>query len=148
MSFYPGAKIGVIGPNGAGSRPCSKVMAGIDRDIQGDVWLDPDARVGYLAQEPDLDNDKTVRENIEQGVAEIRGLLDRFEEVSAKFAEELTDDEMEKVIEEQTALQDKIDAADAWSIDQTVDVAMDGCACLQATARWRTCPEARSVAWR
>jgi len=125
LSFYPGAKIGVIGPNGAGKSTLLKVMAGIDKDIQGDVWLDPDARVGYLAQEPDLDETKTVRENIEQGVGEIRALLDRFEEVSARFAEELSDEEMDKVIEEQTALQDKIDAADAWSIDQTVDVAME-----------------------
>ncbi|MEO0600257.1 MAG: energy-dependent translational throttle protein EttA [Myxococcota bacterium] len=125
LSFYPGAKIGVIGPNGAGKSTLLKVMGGLDQDIQGDVWLDPDARVGYLAQEPELDDSKTVRENIEMGVSEIRALLDRFEAVSAKFAEELTDDEMDKVIEEQSALQDKIDAADAWSIDQTVDVAME-----------------------
>ncbi|MEN0061909.1 MAG: energy-dependent translational throttle protein EttA [Myxococcota bacterium] len=125
LSFYPGAKIGVIGPNGAGKSTILKVMAGIDEDIQGHTWIDPDARVGYLAQEPELDPNKDVRGNIEEGVAEIRGLLDRFEAVSARFAEELTDDEMEKVIEEQSALQDKIDATDAWSIDQTVDIAMD-----------------------
>ena len=125
LSFYPGAKIGVIGPNGAGKSTLLKIMAGIDDDIQGRTWVDPDATVGYLPQEPALDPDLTVRGNIEQGVSEIRALLDRYEAVSARFAEELTDEEMDKVIEEQGALQDKIDAAGAWDIDRTVDIAMD-----------------------
>ena len=125
LSFYPGAKIGVIGPNGAGKSTLLKVMAGVDDDVQGHTWVDPDATIGYLPQEPDLDPDKTVRENIEEGVAQVRGLLDRYEEVSAKFAEELSDDEMNKVIEEQAELQDKIDAVNAWEIDRTVDIAMD-----------------------
>ncbi|HHO51632.1 MAG TPA: energy-dependent translational throttle protein EttA [Deltaproteobacteria bacterium] len=125
LSFYPKAKIGVIGPNGAGKSTLLKVMAGIDTDVQGRTWIDPDATVGYLPQEPELDEAKTVRGNIEEGVAEIRALLDRYEAVSARFAEELTDAEMDKVIEEQSTLQDKIDAVNAWEIDRTVDIAME-----------------------
>ncbi|MBX2797847.1 MAG: energy-dependent translational throttle protein EttA [Myxococcales bacterium] len=125
LSFYPGAKIGVIGPNGAGKSTLLKVMAGIDTDVMGRTWIDPDATVGYLPQEPELDPTKTVRQNIEEGVAEVRGLLDKYEAVTARFDEELTDDEMNKVIDEQAALQDKIDAINAWEVDRTVDIAMD-----------------------
>ena len=125
LSFYPGAKIGVIGPNGAGKSTLIKVMAGLDTDVQGRTWIDPDAQVGYLPQEPDLDPSKTVRGNIEEGVAGIRALLDEYEAVSARFAEELSDDEMNKVIDQQGELQDKIDAVNAWELDRTVDIAMD-----------------------
>ena len=125
LSFFPGAKIGVIGPNGSGKSTILRIMAGVDTDYDGHTWVDPDAKVGYLAQEPELDPKLNVRENIELGVAEIRGLLQRFEEVSARFAEELSDDEMDRVIEEQTLLQDKIDATNAWEIDRTVEIAMD-----------------------
>ena len=125
LSFYPGAKIGVIGPNGAGKSTLIKVMAGIDTDVQGHTWIDPDASVGYLPQEPDLNPEKTVRGNIEEGVGEVRALLDRYEAVNARFAEELTDDEMDKVLQEQGELQDKIDATNAWDLDRTVDIAMD-----------------------
>ncbi|MEQ1502016.1 MAG: energy-dependent translational throttle protein EttA [Myxococcota bacterium] len=125
LSFYPGAKIGVIGPNGAGKSTLLKIMAGLDTNIDGTVWVDPQARVGYLAQEPELDPTKTVRQNIELGLGEIRGLLDAYEKVSARFADELSDDEMQKVIDEQARLQDRIDATNAWEIDRTVDIAMD-----------------------
>ncbi|MCA9570562.1 MAG: energy-dependent translational throttle protein EttA, partial [Myxococcales bacterium] len=125
LSFYPDAKIGIIGHNGAGKSTLMRVMAGIDQDYQGHCWIDPDAKVGYLPQEPQLDETKTVRENIELGLGEWRALLDRFEAVSAKFAEELSDEEMDKVIEEQAVLQDKIDAAGAWDIDRTVEIAME-----------------------
>jgi len=125
LSFFPGAKIGVIGPNGSGKSTILKVMAGIDDAYQGHTWVDPDAKVGYLEQEPQLDESLDVRGNIELGVAETRKLLEDFETVSARFAEELTDDEMDKVIEQQSALQDKIDAANAWDIDRTVEIAMD-----------------------
>ena len=125
LSFYPGAKIGVIGPNGAGKSTVLRVMAGIDTEHDGRTWIDPDAKVGFLAQEPELDETKNVRENIEMGVGELRNLLVEFEKVSERFAEELTDDEMNEVIEQQGALQDKIDAANAWDIDRTVEIAMD-----------------------
>jgi len=125
LSFYPDAKIGIIGHNGAGKSTLLRIMAGLDDEFQGRAWIDPNAKVGYLSQEPELDESKTVRENIEAGLSEWRALLDAFEAVSARFAEELTDDEMDKVIEEQGALQDKIDAAGAWDIDRTVEIAME-----------------------
>jgi ATP-binding cassette ChvD family protein len=125
LSFFPGAKIGVIGPNGSGKSTILKVMAGVDQHYQGRTWIDPSAKVGYLEQEPQLDPSLDVRGNIELGVSETRKLLQDFEDVSARFAEELTDEEMDKVIEQQAALQDKIDAANAWDIDRTVEIAMD-----------------------
>ncbi len=125
LSFYPGAKIGVIGPNGAGKSTVLRIMAGVDSDYLGHTWIDPDATVGYLPQEPQLDLTKNVRENIELGVAETRSLLDEFERVSARFEEELSDDEMDALIEEQGRIQDAIDAADAWDIDRSVEIAMD-----------------------
>jgi len=125
LSFYPGAKIGVIGPNGSGKSTILKVMAGVDDAYQGHTWIDPTAKVGYLEQEPELDPTLDVRGNIDLGVAETRQLLEDFETVSARFAEELTDEEMDKVIEQQGALQDKIDAANAWDLDRTVEIAMD-----------------------
>ncbi|TNE84451.1 MAG: energy-dependent translational throttle protein EttA [Deltaproteobacteria bacterium] len=125
LSFYPGAKIGVIGHNGAGKSTLLKIMAGLDEDIQGDVWIDPSATVGYLSQEPQLDESLDVRGNIELALKDQRDLLERFEEVSARFADELTDEEMDKLIEEQGTLQDKIDALNAWELDRTVDIAMD-----------------------
>ncbi len=125
LSFFPGAKIGVIGPNGSGKSTLLKIMAGIDDQIQGQTWIDPDARVGYLEQEPQLNPEKTVRENIEEAVAETRQLLIDFEAVSARFAEELSDEEMDKVIEQQARLQDRIDAVNAWDVDRQVEIAMD-----------------------
>lgn len=125
LSFYPGAKIGIIGTNGAGKSTLLKIMAGIDDEYEGEGWIDPSATVGYLAQEPQLDNNLNVRENIELGVKPIRDLLDEFEQVSAKFAEEMTDEQMDKLIEHQGVLQDKIDAIDAWEIDRTIEIAMD-----------------------
>ena len=125
LSFYPGAKIGVIGHNGAGKSTLLRIMAGLDANHQGSTWIDPDATVGYLPQEPELDATKNVRQNIEEGVAETRALLERFEAVSERFAEELSDEEMDALIEEQGQLQDAIDAANAWDIDRTVEIAMD-----------------------
>ncbi|MFP4601246.1 MAG: energy-dependent translational throttle protein EttA [Persicimonas sp.] len=124
LSFFPGAKIGVVGPNGAGKSTLLRIMAGIDTDVNGETWVDPDANVGFLPQEPNLDPKLTVRENVEQGVAGVRALLDRYEEVSAQFAE-VGPDEMDKLIAEQADLQDKIEAVDGWNLDRTLDVAMD-----------------------
>ncbi|MBT3219223.1 MAG: energy-dependent translational throttle protein EttA [Proteobacteria bacterium] len=125
LSFYPGAKIGVIGPNGSGKTSVIRVMAGVDKDFEGHTWIDPDAKVGYLAQEPHLDTNLTVKENIELGVHKQRQLLDRYEEVSELFADEMTDDEMEALINEQAEIQDQIDAGNLWDLDRMVEIAMD-----------------------
>ncbi len=125
LSFYPGAKIGVIGVNGSGKSTLLKIMAGIDEDFLGHAWRDPGARVGYLPQEPQLDDTLDVRGNIELAVKETRDLLNAYEACSARFAEELTDDEMDKLIEEQSRLQDEIDASNAWELDRQLDIAMD-----------------------
>jgi len=129
LSFYPGAKIGVLGLNGAGKSTLLKVMAGLDDEIVGEAWAADGFKIGFLPQEPDLDPEKDVAGNVLEGVSETKALLDRFEEVSARFAEELSDDEMNAVIEEQAEIQEKIEAADGWNLDRTVDVAMDALRC-------------------
>jgi len=125
LAFLPGAKIGVLGPNGAGKSSLLRIMAGVDKDFLGEAQAADGIKIGYLPQEPQLDPAKDVLGNVEEGVAEIRGLLDRFNEVSARFAEELSDDEMNALLEEQAKLQDKIDAANAWELDRTLEIAMD-----------------------
>ncbi|TMA35085.1 MAG: energy-dependent translational throttle protein EttA [Deltaproteobacteria bacterium] len=125
LAFFPGAKIGVLGANGAGKSSLLRIMAGLDDDHLGEARPTPGVRVGHLAQEPALDPDKTVREVVEEGVGETRALLARFEEISAKFAEPLEDDEMNALLEEQAVLQDAIDAKGAWELDRTLDVAME-----------------------
>jgi energy-dependent translational throttle protein EttA len=129
LSFLPGAKIGVLGVNGAGKSTLLKIMAGIDKEYGGEAWAAEGVKVGYLSQEPHLDPAKDVLGNVMEGVAPTKALLDRFNEVSAKFAEELTDDEMNDLIAEQADLQEKIDAADAWDLDRKVDIAMDALRC-------------------
>ena len=125
LSFLPGAKIGVLGPNGAGKSTLLRIMAGLDEPSNGEARLAPGATVGYLPQEPELDPAKDVRGNVEDGVAEQRGLLDRFNEISAKFAEPMSDAEMQALLEEQGEVQDRIDRTDAWSLDRMLDIAMD-----------------------
>ncbi|MBM3218770.1 MAG: energy-dependent translational throttle protein EttA [Candidatus Rokubacteria bacterium] len=125
LSFFHGAKIGVLGANGAGKSSLLRIMAGADDDFLGEARPADGLRVGFLPQEPSLDPKKDVRGNVEDGVAATRGLLTRFEEVSAKLGEPLSDDQMEKLLEEQAALQDKIDAVNAWDLDRTVELAMD-----------------------
>src|SRR5216110_2335286 len=125
LSFFHGAKIGVLGANGAGKSTLLRIMAGVDTDILGEAFPAAGLRVGYLSQEPQLDSAKDVRANVEDGVSETRALLTRFEEVSAKLGEPLESDEMEKLLDEQARLQDKIDAANAWDLDRTVEMAMD-----------------------
>jgi len=129
LSFLPGAKIGVLGLNGAGKSTLLKVMAGLDQDISGEAWPAKGISIGYLRQEPELDESKDVLGNVMDGVAETQALLDRFNEVSARFAEELSDDEMNDLITEQAELQEKIDAADAWDLDRKVEIAMDALRC-------------------
>ena len=125
LAFLPGAKIGVLGANGAGKSSLLKIMALIDTDFQGEAKPASGIRVGYLPQEPELDESKDVLGNVEEGVAETRALLRRFEEVSARFGEPLDDDEMGALLEEQSKLQDQIDAIDAWELDRTLEVAME-----------------------
>ena len=129
LSFLPGAKIGVLGANGAGKSTLLKIMAGIDKDFTGEAWAAEGAKVGYLAQEPVLDPSKDVLGNVMDGVAETKALLDRFEVVSAKFAEELSDDEMNAAIAEQAELQEKIDAVEGWDLQRTCEIAMDALRC-------------------
>src|SRR5688572_23679631 len=129
LSFYPGAKIGVLGNNGAGKSTLLRIMAGVDKDFLGEAWPAPGLRIGYLAQEPQLDPKKTVKENVEEGVSETRKLLARFEEVSMKLGEDMSPEKMEKLLEEQGRLQDQIEAANAWELDHTVDMAMDALRC-------------------
>ncbi|HVM19289.1 MAG TPA: energy-dependent translational throttle protein EttA [Egibacteraceae bacterium] len=125
LSFYPGAKIGVIGPNGAGKSTLLRIMAGVDTEFEGEAWAAQGVTVGYLPQEPELDESKDVRGNVMEGVAESARLLERFNELSAKMAEPLDDDEMAKVYDEFGQVQDAIEAAGAWDLDRTLEVAMD-----------------------
>jgi ATPase subunit of ABC transporter with duplicated ATPase domains len=129
LSFYPGAKIGVLGNNGAGKSTLLRIMAGVDKDFLGEAWPAPGLRIGYLPQEPQLDPTKTVKENVDEGVAEIRALLTRFEEVSMKLGEDMSEKEMDKLLAEQGRLQDQIEAANAWELDHTVEMAMDALRC-------------------
>ena len=129
LSFFPGAKIGVLGANGAGKSTLLRIMAGIDDDILGEAKPARGLNVGYLPQEPELDPKKDVLGNVEEGVAEIRSLLDEFNAMSEKFAEPMEDDEMNALLEKQGKLQDRIDAADAWEIDRVLDVAMEALRC-------------------
>jgi energy-dependent translational throttle protein EttA len=125
LSFFHGAKIGVLGANGAGKSTLLRIMAGVDDDFLGEAFPADGLRIGYLSQEPALDPTKDVRGNVEEGVAETRALLTRFEEVSARLGEPLDDAQMEKLLEEQARLQDQIDAVNAWDLDRSVEMAMD-----------------------
>ncbi len=125
LAFFPGAKIGVIGGNGAGKSSLLRIMAGVDTEFVGEARPTPGVTVGWLPQEPELDPAKDVRGNVEEGVGESRELLRRFEELSARFAEPLEDDEMNALLEEQSKLQDAIDASGAWELDRTLEVAME-----------------------
>ena len=129
LSFMPDAKIGVLGVNGAGKSTLLKVMAGLDTEINGEAWAAKGVRVGYLEQEPHLDPNKTVEENVTDGLGEVKDLMDRFNEISAKFAQPMDDEEMNAVIAEQADLQEKIDAVNGWELDRTIEIAMDALRC-------------------
>jgi ATP-binding cassette ChvD family protein len=125
LSFFPGAKIGVLGLNGSGKSTLLRIMAGLDTEIDGEARPQPGIKIGYLPQEPELDPAKDVRGNVEDGVAETKALVDRFNEISEKFAEPMSDDEMNALLEEQGKLQDAIDAAGAWELDRKLEIAAD-----------------------
>ena len=129
LSFFPGAKIGVLGANGSGKSTLLKIMAGVDKEFLGEAWAAEGVSVGYLPQEPALDPKKTVLGNIEEGVAVMKGVLSRFEEVSMKLGEPMSDAEMNRLLSEQAELQDKIDAGNGWELDRTLEIAMDALRC-------------------
>ena len=125
LSFLPGAKIGVLGSNGAGKSTLLNIMAGVDTQFTGEAWAADNVKVGYLTQEPRLEAGQTVYETVMEGMGETKAILDRFNEVSAKFAEDMTDEEMNDLLTEQSELQEKIDNANAWDLDRHIEIAMD-----------------------
>src|SRR5437867_3539119 len=125
LSFYPGAKIGVLGANGAGKSSLLKIMAGVDNDFQGEAWPNEGTRIGLLPQERQLDASKDVRDNVDLAVKPTRDLLKKFEDISNKFAEPMSDDEMTKLLDQQARVQERIDAINAWDIDRKIEIAMD-----------------------
>ncbi len=138
LSFFPGAKIGVLGGNGAGKSTLLKIMAGVDKEFIGEAWAAEGVSVGFLQQEPALDPDKTVLGNIEEAVAPMKAVLARFEEVSMKLGEPMTDAEMNRLLSEQAELQDKIDAGNGWDLDRTLEIAMDALRCPPSDANVTT----------
>ena len=134
LSFLPGAKIGVLGLNGAGKSTLLKIMAGVETNYLGEAFVGQGVSVGYLQQEPQLNPAKDVRGNVEEGVAEIKSLLEKYDAINMKLGEELSAEEMDKVLEEQSRLQDRIDATNAWDLDSRLDLAMDALRCPPADA--------------
>ena len=134
LSFFEGAKIGVVGLNGSGKSSFLRIVAGLDKEYNGDVTFRPNLTVGYLEQEPKLDPTKTVKENVMEGCKEAASLLAEFEAVSAKLGEDITPEQMEALIDKQASLQDKIDAIGAWELDRTLEIAMDALRCPPADA--------------
>jgi sulfate-transporting ATPase len=134
LSFLPGVKIGVLGVNGAGKSTLMKIMAGIETEYGGEAWAAPGATVGYLSQEPELDPDLTVGQNVELAFADLKAAIDRFNEISMEFAEPMDDDKMNTLLAEQGELQEKIDAEDGWELDRRVDIALDALRCPPADA--------------
>src|ERR1700678_1754296 len=125
LSFFPGAKIGVLGLNGSGKSTLLKIMSGMDKEIEGEARAQAGIKVGYLPQEPALDEQSTVRQTVGEGVGDVQSLIDRFNAVSDRFAEPMSDEEMNKALEEQAKLQDKIDAVDGWELERKLEIAAD-----------------------
>ena len=125
LSFFYGAKIGVLGLNGSGKSSLLKIMAGVDKEYNGNIVISPGYSVGYLEQEPQLDPERTVREIVQEAVQETVDLMQEFEEINAKFAEPMSDDEMDALIARQGDVQEKLDAQDAWELDSRLEMAID-----------------------
>jgi len=125
LSFFPGAKIGLLGLNGSGKSTVLRIMAGVDREFEGEARPQPGIHIGYLPQEPELDESKTVRETVEEGVAGVRNMLNRFDEISMQFAEPMDDDAMNKLLAEQAELQEAIENADGWELERTLEIAAE-----------------------
>src|ERR1051325_8817571 len=125
LSFCPDAKIGVLGANGAGKSSLLRIMAGVDQEFQGEAWAAKGTKVGYLAQEPQLDATKDVKGNVEEAVKAQRAILDEFNAISMKFAEPMSDDAMQKLLDRQAKVQEQIDQHDLWNLDNKIEVAMD-----------------------
>ena len=129
LSFFYGAKIGVLGLNGSGKSSLLRIMAGVDKEYNGNISISPGYSVGYLEQEPVLDPDRTVRETVQEAVRETVDLLHEFEDINARFAEPMSDDEMDALIARQAEVQEKLDALDAWDLDSRLDMAMEALRC-------------------
>jgi energy-dependent translational throttle protein EttA len=148
LSFLPGAKIGVLGANGAGKSTLLKIMAGVETNFTGEAFAGDGVSIGYLPQEPQLNPDKDVKGNVEEGVAETRALLDRYDAINMRLGEDMSPEEMEKVLDEQAKLQDRIDASNAWDLDARLEMAMDSlrlppadaCCCNRPTCCCSTNP--------
>jgi ATPase subunit of ABC transporter with duplicated ATPase domains len=125
LSFFPGAKIGVLGLNGAGKSTVLRIMAGVDTEYEGEARPQPGIRIGFLPQEPDLEDALSVRETVEQGVSETRELLQKFDQVSLRFAEPMSDDEMNDLLQQQAELQEAIEANNGWELERTLEIAAD-----------------------
>ena len=135
LSFFPGAKIGIIGPNGSGKTTLLKIMAQLDKDYQGEAWAADGVKIGYLPQEPQLDNNLDVLANIKDGLGEVTELMKEYEEINMKFAEPMDDDAMNTLLVRQGELQDRIDTLDAWDLDRQIEIAMDALRCPPSDAR-------------
>lgn len=135
LSFFPGAKIGIIGPNGSGKTTLLKIMAQLDKDYQGEAWAADGVKIGYLPQEPQLDNNLDVLANIKEGLGEVTELMKEYEEINMKFAEPMDDDAMNTLLARQGELQDRIDTLDAWDLDRQIEIAMDALRCPPSDAR-------------
>ena len=129
ISYYYGAKIGVLGLNGAGKSTLLRIMAGVDKDYNGEIVLADGYKIGYLEQEPQLDNSKTVRQIVEEGVQDVVNILAEFDEINAKFGEDLSADEMDALMARQAEVQDQLDATSAWDLDSRLEMAMDALRC-------------------
>ena len=138
LSFFPGAKIGVIGYNGSGKSTLLRIMAGLDKEYDGEAWAADGVKVGYLPQEPHLNEEKDVLGNIMEAVADKKAILDRYEEIGNRFGEDLSDDEMNALIEEQGELQEKIDAGNLWDLDREIEIAMDAMRCPSGDIQTKT----------
>ena len=129
LSYFYGAKIGVLGLNGSGKSSLLKILAGVDKEFNGETSVSPGFTIGYLEQEPDLDPEKTVRDIVEEGVGPVVSLLREFDEINEKFGEPMDDDAMDKLLARQGKVQEKLDAADAWELDSRLEMAMDALRC-------------------